>query len=73
MKKNMGALDRAIRTLIAVAIGVLYFTNVISGTLAIILGIVAILFLVTSFVSWCPAYLPFGISTRKGAVPAGPE
>jgi hypothetical protein len=73
MTKNMGALDRAIRTLAAVVIGVLYFTNVISGTVAIILGIVAILFLVTSFVSWCPAYLPFGISTRKGTSAAGPE
>ncbi len=73
MTKNMGALDRAIRTLIAVVIGVLYFTNVISGAVAIVLGIVAILFLVTSFVSWCPAYLPFGLSTRKGEGPAGPE
>ncbi|UCF20281.1 MAG: DUF2892 domain-containing protein [Gemmatimonadota bacterium] len=72
MTKNMGTLDRAIRTLVAVVIGVLYFTNVISGTVAIVAGIVAIVFLVTSFVSWCPAYLPFGLSTRKKAS-AGPE
>lgn len=73
MTKNMGTLDRVVRTLIAVAIGVLYFTNVISGTVALVLGIVAVIFLVTSFVSWCPAYLPFKISTRKAAGPAAPE
>ncbi len=73
MTKNMGTLDRVIRTLIAVLIGVLYFANVISGTVAIVLGIVAIVFLVTSFVSWCPAYLPFKISTRKGAGAASSE
>ncbi len=67
MTKNMGTLDRALRTLIAVLIGVLYFTNVIDGTVALVLGIVAVLFLVTSFVSRCPGYLPFKISTRKGA------
>ena len=71
MTKNMGTLDRVIRTLLALAVGVLYFTNVISGTVAIVLGIVAVIFLVTSFVSWCPAYLPFKLSTRKGADAAG--
>ena len=65
MKKNMGTVDRAIRTIVAIAIGVLYFTNLISGTLAIILGVMAVAFLVTSFVSWCPAYCPFGLSTKK--------
>ena len=65
MKKNMGTVDRAIRTIVAIAIGVLYFTNIISGTLAIILGVMAVAFLVTSFVSWCPAYGPFGLSTCK--------
>lgn len=57
--------DKAIRILIAVVIGVLYFTNIISGTLAIILGIVAVAFVLTSFISFCPLYLPFGISTLK--------
>jgi hypothetical protein len=66
MTKNMGTADRLIRTLIAVAIAVLYFTGKISGTVAILLGIVAVAFLVTSFVGWCPSYLPFGLSTRKG-------
>lgn len=65
MTKNMGTTDRAIRTLIALAIVVLYFTGKISGTVAIVLGIVAVAFLVTSFVGWCPSYLPFGLSTRK--------
>lgn len=65
MKKNMGAADRAIRILIAVLIGVLYFTHQISGTAALILGALAVAFIVTSFMSFCPLYLPFGISTRK--------
>ncbi|MBS1737912.1 MAG: DUF2892 domain-containing protein [Bacteroidetes bacterium] len=65
MKKNMGTTDKAIRILIAVVIGVLYFTNTISGTLAIVLGILAIVFLLTSFISFCPLYLPFGINTFK--------
>ena len=65
MKKNMGTVDRVLRTIIAIAIGVLYFTNRISGTLAIILGIAAVAFLITSFVSWCPAYMPLGMSTCK--------
>lgn len=67
MTKNMGTADRAIRTLIAIAIAVLYFTGTISGTLAIVLGIVAVTFLVTSLIGWCPSYLPFGLSTRKTA------
>lgn len=65
MKKNMGTIDRVIRTVIALAIAVLYFIGQISGTLAIVLGIVAVAFLVTSFVSWCPAYTLFDLSTRK--------
>ena len=65
MKKNMGTTDKAIRILIAVVIGVLYFTNIISGTLAIVLGILAVVFLLTSFINFCPLYLPFGINTLK--------
>jgi uncharacterized membrane protein YkgB len=70
MTKNMGTTDRVIRILVALAIAVLYFTGRISGTLAIVLGIVAIAFIVTSFVAWCPSYVPFGLSTRKP--PSGP-
>jgi len=65
VKKNMGTLDRAIRTLIAIAIAVLYFTDRISGTVAMVLGAFAVVFLLTSFVAWCPVYGPLGISTRK--------
>lgn len=65
MKKNMGNMDRLIRTMLAVLVGILYFTNTISGTTAIILGIIAIAFLLTSLVSTCPLYMPFGLSTRK--------
>lgn len=65
MKKNMGTLDRIIRVSLVVLIAILYFTNVISGTWAIILGILAVVFLLTSLVGFCPLYLPFGISTRK--------
>lgn len=65
MKKNMGTIDRVIRTVIAVVIAVLYFTGQISGTVAIVLGIVAVAFLLTSLIGWCPMYNPFGISTRK--------
>ena len=55
MKKNMGTADRVIRTLIAIVIAILYFTGVFGGTLALILGIIAVIFLLTSLVSWCPA------------------
>lgn len=65
MKKNMGAVDRIIRVSLAVLVAVLYFTNVISGTWAIILGVLSIVFLLTSLVSFCPLYTIFGISTRN--------
>lgn len=63
MKKNMGSLDRTVRILAALVIALLYVFNVISGTLAIVLGIVAVVFLLTSFVAFCPLYVPFKIST----------
>lgn len=65
MKKNMGTVDRVIRILIAAIIAALYYFGQISGTLAIVLGIVALAFLLTSLIGWCPAYLPFHISTCK--------
>jgi len=65
MKKNMGNADRIIRVLVAVVVAVLYFTNQISGTLAAILGLFAVIFVLTSFMSFCPLYLPFKFSTRK--------
>lgn len=68
MKKNMGGLDRALRILAAIVIVVLYYTNVLSGTLAIILLVLAAIFILTSFVSFCPLYYPFRFSTRKRGV-----
>ena len=65
MKKNMGRLDRIIRVSLAVLVAVLYFAGILSGTWAIILGILALVFLLTSLVGTCPLYMPFGISTRK--------
>ncbi len=65
MQKNMGTWDRIIRFALAALIAILYFTNVISGTWAIILGIVAVIALVTSFVGVCPLYKLLGISTSK--------
>ena len=63
MKQNMGSTDRIIRVVLAVVVAVLYFTNLISGTAAIILGILAIIFLLTSVVGFCPLYAPFKFST----------
>lgn len=65
MKKNMGTVDKVIRILVAVVVVILYFANIISGTLAIILLALSAIFIVTSFLSFCPLYLLFGISTRK--------
>ena len=65
MKKNMGTIDKVIRILVAVVLVVLYFTHVITGVLAIILLAVAAIFVVTSFLSFCPLYWPFGLSTRE--------
>jgi K+-transporting ATPase A subunit len=64
MPKNMGTADRVIRTLVAIVVGWLYFTNRIPGTLGLVLLVVAAVFLLTSFVGVCPAYLPFKLSTR---------
>jgi hypothetical protein len=65
MKKNMGNTDRIVRVIIAAVIAYLYFTNVITGTLGLILVILAAVFVLTSLVSFCPLYAPFGISTCK--------
>lgn len=63
MKKNMGFTDRIIRVLIAIVIAALYFTETISGTLSIVLLVLASVFVLTSFVSFCPLYAPFKAST----------
>jgi hypothetical protein len=65
MKQNMGTADRAIRVVIALVIAALWYFGTIGGTLAVILGVVAVVFLLTSVVGSCPGYLPFGVSTKK--------
>ncbi len=63
MKKNMGSTDRIIRFIVAAIFIVLYFTNTVTGIWGIVLLIVAGIFILTSFVSFCPIYAPFGLST----------
>ena len=65
MKKNMGSIDKAIRILFAVVVLILLLAGQISGTAAIILGIFAVIFVLTSLVSFCPLYTIFNISTLK--------
>jgi hypothetical protein len=65
MKKNMGSIDKIVRVLVAVVIGILYFTDQITGTAAIILSIFAVIFLLTSAIGFCPLYLPLKLSTIK--------
>ena len=65
MKKNMGTADRIIRVIIAAIIAVLYFTGIIPGTLGVILLVLAGIFVLTSLISFCPLYAPFGLSTCK--------
>lgn len=63
--KNMGTSDRIARVIAALIIGILYFTGFVSGTNAIVLLILAGIFILTSLISTCPLYLPFGIKTCK--------
>ena len=65
MKKNIGSTDKIIRIAAAIIVIVLYFTKVINGTTAIILGIVATLLLITSFINFCPLYAILGTNTCR--------
>ena len=65
MKKNMGSIDRAVRLIVAVLIVILYFTQTVTGTLGMVLLIVAGVFALTSFISFCPLYAPLKINTCK--------
>ncbi|HLK29697.1 MAG TPA: DUF2892 domain-containing protein [Puia sp.] len=64
MKKNMGTVDRTIRIAAAITIALLYYFNKINGTTATVLLVMAGIFILTSFISFCPLYLPFGITTK---------
>lgn len=65
MKKNTNSVDRIVRVLIAAVIAILYLNNIISGTLGILLVSLAVIFVITSFISFCPIYAILGTSTRK--------
>jgi hypothetical protein len=65
MKRNVGTIDKSIRVLLAIVIAILYFTDVISGTIAIILGIIGVALVITSLFSFCPAYAVLKLSTIK--------
>jgi hypothetical protein len=65
MQPNMGNIDKAVRIIAALAIAGLYFAGILSGTVAIVLLVLAGVFILTSFMSFCPLYYPFGISTKK--------
>lgn len=67
MNANMGSADKIIRTIIAVALVALYFAGILHGTWGIVGLVIAAIFLLTSFISFCPLYYPFKISTKKNA------
>lgn len=64
MKKNLGYTERVTRIILAAILGFLYYSNTITGTLGIIVLVVAVVLLVTSFVSFCPLYAMLGLKTR---------
>jgi hypothetical protein len=65
MTKNMGTIDRAVRVILAVIVIALYLAGAITGVAAIILGVLAAIFIMTSILGFCPLYVPLKISTRK--------
>lgn len=65
MRANMRTVDRVLRTLVAIIVAILYFTDQTTGAVAAILGIVAVVFLLTSFMGYCPLYVPLKILTQK--------
>ena len=65
MKKNMGTIDRVVRILGAIAVLVLYLTHAIAGPVAIVLGVIAAVLVLTSFVGVCPLYIPLKLSTAQ--------
>lgn len=65
MQKNMGNIDRIIRILVAIAIILLWYTGMISGTLAIVALVIAGIFVLTSWMNFCPLYTVIGLSTKK--------
>ncbi len=65
LNKNMGSIDKVVRILAAIIFGYLYFSGTVTGVLGIILLVLAVVFILTSLISFCPLYLPFKFSTVK--------
>lgn len=65
MIKNMGSADRLVRSLVAVIVLGLILADVVTGTLAWVMGIASVVFVATSLMGSCPLYGPFGISTLR--------
>jgi Na+(H+)/acetate symporter ActP len=65
MKQNLGSADRIVRVLLAAVVAILYFTDQITGTAALVLGLLAVVFIATSAIGFCPLYAPFKLSTKK--------
>ncbi len=61
----MGGLDRIIRLVVAITVAVLFYLNIIEGTLAYVLLVLAGVFVLTSFISFCPLYSIVGLNTCK--------
>lgn len=66
MKRNMSNIDRILRVVAAAVFAGLYFGGVVSGALGIVLLVLAVVFLLTAIIAFCPLYVPFKISTYKG-------
>lgn len=65
MKYNMGGVDRILRVIAALVIFLLILLKTLTGTLAIILGVIAVIFVLTAAIGFCPLYVPFKLSTLK--------
>ncbi|ADK83066.1 YgaP family membrane protein [Sediminispirochaeta smaragdinae] len=64
MKQNIGTIDRLIRIALAIIAAILLFTGQINGPLAVIIGVLGVIFLATGIFAFCPLYIPLGISTK---------
>ena len=65
MKRNMGSIDRTVRLVLSVVLLVLYLTETVTGTLGFIAILIALLLATTSFIGFCPLYLPFKFNTFR--------
>jgi hypothetical protein len=65
MKQNMSNIDRFIRLVVVVVLGILYQQQIVTGAVGIVLLVVAVVFLATSFIGFCPLYTIFGLRTKK--------